>query len=128
MLNRSFVRVFSDTVPLKRTALYQLHCTLKGKLVPFAGWEMPVQYPDGVLKSHFHTRESCSLFDVSHMGQLKITGKDRVSFIESVSVADVQALAVNQARLSSFTNDQFGVIDDCMVTKRENHLCLNLAF
>lgn len=56
------------------------------------------------------------------MGQLKITGKDRVAFVESVTVADVQALAMNQARLSSITNDSFGIIDDCMVTKREDHL------
>jgi aminomethyltransferase len=62
---------------------------LKAKIVPFAGYEMPVQYPEGILKEHLHCRNSAGIFDVSHMGQVKITGKDAQDFLEKVTVADV---------------------------------------
>ena len=76
--------------PLKKTHLYSYHKEeLKAKMVPFAGYEMPVQYPDGVLKEHLHCRESVGLFDVSHMGQLRIEGKDALEFLEYITVADV---------------------------------------
>jgi aminomethyltransferase len=91
-------------------------------MVPFAGWEMPVQYKEGVLKSHLHTRTDASLFDVSHMGSLHITGKDHIKFLESITVADVQALKKDQARLSSILTDKFTIIDDCMITRRDNHV------
>lgn len=89
-------------------------------MVQFAGWDMPVQYKDlSLINSHRHTRENASLFDVSHMLQLSVTGRDRESFVESVSVADVAALAYGAGTLSVFTNDKGGVIDD---TVRESLL------
>jgi aminomethyltransferase len=90
-------------------------------MVPFAGWEMPVQYKLGVLSEHMNVRQGAGLFDVSHMGQFRVTGKDRLAFIESVTVADMQALALNQARLSVLLTDKFGIIDDCVVHKRADH-------
>jgi aminomethyltransferase len=93
-------------------------------MVPFAGYEMPVQYPDGVLKSHHHTRTAncASLFDVSHMGQLRLTGKDRVSFLESLVVGDIAALGAGEACLSLITNEQGGIIDDTVITNAGDHI------
>ncbi|RHY08213.1 hypothetical protein DYB36_001151 [Aphanomyces astaci] len=93
-------------------------------MVDFAGYYMPVQYPAGILKSHNHTRTKglASLFDVSHMGQLKITGKDRVRFLESIVVGDIAALTSGEAKLSLITNDKGGIIDDCVTTAYDDHL------
>lgn len=93
-------------------------------MVDFAGYAMPVQYPAGVLKSHNHTRAPgmASLFDVSHMGQLRITGADRVRFLESIVVGDLEALSLGEAKLSLITNDAGGIIDDCVITKYDDHL------
>lgn len=94
-------------------------------MVEFAGYAMPVQYANaGVLKSHTHTREEgkASLFDVSHMGQLRITGADRVAFLESAVVGDLAALAPGEAKLSLITNACGGIIDDCVITKYPDHL------
>jgi aminomethyltransferase len=107
---------------MKRTALYDLHVELGGKMVPFAGYDMPVQYPDGILASHLHTREKSSLFDVSHMGQLKLTGKDRVEFIERVTVADVKNLPIFTGMYSLIPNEQGGLIDDTIVTNAKDFL------
>ncbi|EEY62888.1 aminomethyltransferase [Phytophthora infestans T30-4] len=121
----SAIRCFSSAAAsLKKTPLYDLHVSLGGKMVPFAGYSMPVQYQAGVLQSHLHTREQekASLFDVSHMGQLRITGKDRLQFLESVVVGDLQALGSGEAKLSLITNDQGGIIDDCVVSRYDDHL------
>ena len=91
-------------------------------MVPFAGYALPVQYKDSLINSHLHCRNSASLFDVSHMGQLRIWGEKRVEFLESVIVGDVQSLAVNQMRLSVMTNDSAGIIDDCMVCRKQDHI------
>lgn len=109
---------------LKKTPLYDFHVAHGGKMVDFAGYAMPVQYTAGVLKSHTHTREAgkASLFDVSHMGQLRITGVDRVRFMESLVVGDLEALAHGEAKLSLITNDQGGIIDDTVISKYEDHL------
>jgi len=107
---------------LKRTSLYPLHIELKGKMVDFAGWEMPVQYPEGILNSHLHTRQHSSLFDVSHMAQLRLTGKDRVKFLETLVVGDIEGLPENNARLSVFTNEKGGIIDDTVITNRGDHI------
>ncbi|OQR98403.1 aminomethyltransferase [Thraustotheca clavata] len=114
-------RAFSS---LKKTALYDLHTALGGKMVDFAGYAMPVQYPAGILKSHTHTRTAgcASLFDVSHMGQLRMTGKDRVRFLESIVVGDIQALTTGESKLSLITNDKGGIIDDCVTTSYDDHL------
>jgi len=104
----------------KRTALYDFHVAKGGKMVPFAGYAMPVSYPDlSHPASHMHTREHVSIFDVSHMLQSHIYGKDRIAFIESLVVADVQGLKDNQGSLTLFTTDSGGIIDDLIVTKTD---------
>ena len=91
-------------------------------MVPFAGWSMPVQYVDGVLQSHHHTRQHVSIFDVSHMLQFKVHGKDRVAFLESLVVADIEALSENTGTLSLLINDDGGIIDDLIINKTANNL------
>lgn len=89
-------------------------------MVPFAGYEMPVLYPDGVLKEHLFCRESCGLFDVSHMGQLNIIGKDAAEFLEYITVADIRALPKGSGTLSLITNKDGGIMDDTIITKDDN--------
>jgi aminomethyltransferase len=111
---------------LKRTALFDYHVSvLGGKMVPFAGYEMPVEYKNysgGVLKEHFLCRESAALFDVGHMGQVKIHGKDRVKFLDHLIVGDLQGLKEGSAMLSLITNERGGIIDDTVVTKFDDHM------
>ncbi|KAL6459108.1 hypothetical protein MHYP_G00325800 [Metynnis hypsauchen] len=104
---------------LKRTPLYDFHRAQGGKMVEFAGWSMPVQYKDSHIASHLHTRQHCSIFDVSHMLQTKVYGKDRVKFIESLIVGDIAELKDNQGTLSLFTNTKGGIMDDLIVTKTD---------
>lgn len=87
-------------------------------MVPFAGYELPVQYPDGVLKSHLHTRAEggASLFDVGHMGQLTWHGKDAARFLDSLVVADVPEIKEGEAKLTLLTNAKGGIIDDSVIT------------
>lgn len=118
---RSFASA-AEAEPVERTALYNQHLKLGGTMVPFAGYELPVQYKDGILKNHLHVRASAGLFDVSHMGQLKIWGQDRIRALESVVVADVSALKPGQSTLSVITNEKGGIIDDCIVTMRDDHV------
>ena len=107
---------------LKRTPLYDLHVSLGAKMVPFAGYEMPVQYPLGVLKEHLWTREKCGLFDVSHMGQAALVAEDGkfetvARAFESIVPCDVASLVVGQQRYTQFTNADGGILDDLMVTR-----------
>ncbi|KAK3101612.1 hypothetical protein FSP39_004844, partial [Pinctada imbricata] len=104
---------------LKRTVLYDFHVNHGGKMVPFAGWEMPVQYKEGISTSHLHVRSAAGLFDVSHMLQTRIHGKDRISFIESLIVGDIESLKDNQGTLSVFTNENGGILDDLIVNKTD---------
>ena len=115
-------RFFSTTENLKRTALYNWHHVHGGKIVPFAGYEMPVQYRAGLMKEHNHCRHKSSLFDVSHMGQLKIHGKDRHEFIERVTVVDMQALKEGEASLSLILSETGGIKDDTVITKNKDHI------
>ncbi|KAI8866319.1 aminomethyltransferase precursor [Ramicandelaber brevisporus] len=106
---------------LKKTALHDFHVRHGGKMVPFAGWSMPVQYSDlGVLASHLHTRTNASLFDVSHMLQTRLVGRDRVRFLESLVVGDVAGLPANSATLSVYTNERGGIIDDTVISNIGN--------
>ena len=91
-------------------------------MVPFCGWSMPVQYKDGVLPSHLHTRQHASLFDVSHMLQFKVHGSDRIKFLESLVVADIAGLADYTGTLSLFTTEDGGIIDDLIINKTPEHL------
>jgi aminomethyltransferase len=96
------------------------------KMVPFAGYSMPVQYASGVLKEHLHTRSSAGLFDVSHMGQVKVTGTAVAQALETVMPIDVQGLEVGRQRYGFLTNDHGGIIDDLMVTNCGDHFLLVL--
>jgi aminomethyltransferase len=107
-----------------RTPLYQLHLELGAKMVPFAGYDMPLQYPGGILKEHKHTRAQAGLFDVSHMGQLRLSGADAAAALESLLPVDIIDLAVNHQRYALFTNPQGGILDDLMVSNAGDHLFL----
>lgn len=109
---------------LKHTALHDFHLKHNGKMVPFAGYSMPVQYNGdlSIIDSHLHTRSQASLFDVSHMLKMVVKGKDRVDFLESLVVADLQGLAQAGATLTLYTNKRGGIIDDLIVAKQEDHL------
>jgi aminomethyltransferase len=107
-----------------RTPLYALHIEQGAKMVPFAGYDMPVQYPAGVLAEHQHTRQAAGLFDVSHMGQAIIRGADRLAALEALVPGDLRALAEGRIRYSQFTNDQGGIKDDLMITNAGDHLFL----
>ncbi|MBN3786427.1 glycine cleavage system aminomethyltransferase GcvT [Burkholderia sp. Ac-20353] len=108
--------------PLKKTPLYDLHRELGAKMVPFAGYEMPVQYPTGVLKEHLHTRAQAGLFDVSHMGQIRITGSNAAADFETLVPVDVIGLQPGRQRYAFFTNDSGGILDDLMVANAGDHL------
>ncbi|MCJ9706190.1 MULTISPECIES: glycine cleavage system aminomethyltransferase GcvT, partial [unclassified Bradyrhizobium] len=118
-----------DQDSLKRTPLHGLHVSLGGKMVPFAGYDMPVQYPAGVLKEHLHTRASAGLFDVSHMGQLALRPKsgrveDAARALERLVPQDIVAVAEGRQRYAQFTNADGGILDDLMVANFGDHLFL----
>lgn len=109
---------------LRRTPLYDLHTELGGKIVPFAGYAMPVQYPMGVMGEHTHTRSHAGLFDVSHMGQVILRGPDAALALERLVPVDVAGLGEGRQRYAMFTNDKGGILDDLMVANRGDHLFL----
>jgi aminomethyltransferase len=109
---------------LLSTPLDSLHRELGAKMVPFAGYDMPVQYPLGVLKEHEQTREHAGLFDVSHMGQAYLKGAEAIAAIETLVPGDIDGLASDGVRYTLLTNDQGGIIDDLMVSKYEGGLFL----
>src|SRR5204862_6065181 len=90
--------------PLKRMPLYALHRELGARMVPFAGYEMPVQYPTGILAEHFHTRSQAGLFDVSHMGQIRLRGAGAASALEALVPGELQRLALHRMRYTVLLN------------------------
>jgi aminomethyltransferase len=115
--------------PLKRTPLYALHLSLGAKMVPFAGYEMPVQFAAGVLREHLHTRTASGLFDVSHMGQIRLSAKsgkveDAALALERLVPQDILALPPGRQRYAQFTNADGGILDDLMVANFGDHLFL----
>lgn len=106
-----------DAGSLKKTVMYDYHVENGGKMVPFAGWSMPIQYKDSIMDSTTNCRSHGSLFDVSHMCGLSLKGPDAIPFLETLVVADIQALAPGTGTLSVFTNENGGVIDDTVITK-----------
>jgi aminomethyltransferase len=107
-------------VPLKHTPLHALHVQLGARMVPFAGYDMPVQYPTGILAEHQHTRSAAGLFDVSHMGQAILAGPDHETVaraLEALVPADILGLAPGRQRYTQLLNDDGGIIDDLMVTR-----------
>ncbi|QFQ86134.1 glycine cleavage system aminomethyltransferase GcvT [Paracoccus kondratievae] len=109
---------------LRRTMLYDLHLSRGAKMVPFAGWEMPVQYPMGVLNEHLHTRAHAGLFDVSHMGQVILRGPGVAEALETLVPTDVLGLAEGRQRYGLFTNAVGGILDDLMIANKGDHLLL----
>lgn len=109
---------------LNHTPLHALHTQLGAKMVPFAGYDMPVQYPLGVKKEHEHTRQQCGLFDVSHMGQILVSGEDVANALESLIPADLVGLQKGQQRYGLFTSTDGGIIDDLMVVNAGDHFYL----
>src|SRR5204863_940266 len=102
---------------LLKTPLYALHLELGAKMVPFAGYDMPVNYPGGIIAEHKHCRESAALFDVSHMGQLRLVGDDAAAALETLVPVDVVDLGAGRQRYAFFTNAAGGLLDDLMVTR-----------
>ena len=107
---------------LRRTFLYDLHRELGAKMVPFAGYEMPVQYPMGVMGEHLHSRAKAGLFDVSHMGQVILRAPAEA--LEALVPVDVQGLPEGRQRYAMFTNEASGILDDLMIANRGDHLFL----
>jgi aminomethyltransferase len=105
---------------LRQTPLYRRHVELGARLVPFAGYEMPVQYPDGIIAEHTQTRTAAGLFDVSHMGQACLSGPDHDTIaraLEALTPADILGLAPGQQRYTQLLNESGGILDDLMVTR-----------
>jgi len=114
---------------LRRTALHANHVRLGGRLVPFAGYEMPVQYTS-IKEEHLAVRERAGLFDVSHMGQIQLRGDGAVAYLESLLTCNVASLGVGRARYGLMLNDQGGCIDDVMLTRVADDtyfLCVNAS-
>ena len=112
----------SDPTALLQTPLNALHLELGARMVPFAGYSMPVQYPAGLMAEHHHTRSAAGLFDVSHMGQLTLSGPDAAAAFESLMPVDVIGLGVNKQRYGLLLNDDGGIIDDLMFVNRGTDL------
>jgi aminomethyltransferase len=110
--------------PLRRTPLYRLHRARGARMVPFAGYEMPVQYPTGIVAEHLHTRAKAGLFDVSHMGQIRLRGADAARLMERLVPGDLQALAAGRMRYTLLLNEQGGILDDLMATRCDDGLLL----
>ena len=114
---------------LKKTPLHESHRVLGGKLVDFHGWEMPVQY-DGLIKEHLRTREGVSLFDVSHMGEVMMEGKDALANIQKLTTNDASSLAIGQVQLSTMLYPNGTIVDDLTVYRLDDEryqLCINSA-
>jgi aminomethyltransferase len=110
--------------PLKTTPLNALHRELGARMVPFAGYDMPVQYPKGIIAEHRQCREAAALFDVSHMGQIRLIGDDAAAALETLVPVDVVGLPLLKQRYAFFTNTAGGILDDLMICRREDDLLL----
>lgn len=99
---------------LLKTPLYDLHVELGARMVPFAGYSMPVQYPAGLMAEHKHTRDAAGLFDISHMGQLRLVGPDAAAAFETLMPVDVIDLPAGKQRYGLLLNDEGGILDDLM--------------
>lgn len=114
----------TTTVGLKRTPFYDMHVSLGAKIVPFAGFEMPVQYPTGITREHEIVRTAIGVFDVSHMGEFEITGPDRNAFVNRVTSNDVGALEVGQVQYSAILTEDGTFVDDCLVYRFEDKIMM----
>ena len=110
-----------------KTALYNLHQKHGAKFVSFAGYEMPIQYKEGIVKEHISTRSYAGFFDVSHMGQFYLEGDDTLtSCLEKIIPADLKSLKLNHSKYSFLLNDNGGIIDDLIITKTKKGFCIIL--
>ena len=109
---------------LKRTPFHDIHAALGAKMVPFAGFEMPVQYPSGITAEHRAVRRGCGLFDVSHMGEFVVRGPQAAEFVNHVTTNDVLKLEVGQVHYSTILNERGTIEDDCLVYRFEDHLMM----
>ena len=112
----------ADLNELLQTPLHALHLELGARMVPFAGYAMPVQYPAGLMAEHHHTRNAAGLFDVSHMGQLRLSGPEAATAFESLMPVDVVGLGLNRQRYGLLLNEEGGIIDDLMFVNRGSDL------
>ena len=116
-----------ETAPapsLKRTTLYDTHVALGAKIVPFAGFEMPVQYPTGITAEHKAVREEAGVFDVSHMGEFIVRGPQAVDFVNYVTTNDVASLKPGQAQYSTILREDGTIVDDCLVYRSDNRVLM----
>ena len=112
---------------VQKTALYNIHKNLGAKFVPFAGYEMPIQYKEGIVKEHISTRTYAGFFDVSHMGQFFLEGDETLTeALEKIIPADLKSLKTNHSKYSFLLNNDGGIIDDLIVTKTEKGFCIIL--
>ncbi len=109
---------------LKRTPFYDMHVSLGAKIVPFAGFEMPVQYPTGITREHEIVRTEIGVFDVSHMGEFEITGPDRNAFVNRITCNDVGALSPGQAQYSAILTEEGTFVDDCLVYRFDDKIMM----
>ena len=105
----------SPETTLRTTPLADTHRALGAKMVPFAGWEMPVQYPTGIMAEHKAVRSATGIFDVSNMGEFEVTGPDRNAFVNRITCNDVGALASGQVQYSAILTKEGTFVDDCTV-------------
>ena len=104
---------------LKRTVLYQAHLDAGATMVDFGGWDMPIQYPDGIVAEHLYCRSHCGIFDVSHMGRIDVEGPEQVAFLQHVLSSNVLALDVNQAQYCIIPDENGYAIDDAYLYRFE---------
>jgi aminomethyltransferase len=115
--SRKIAMTIDNMTDLKATPLKDLHLELEARMVPFAGYDMPVQYPTGIKAEHLHTREHAGLFDVSHMGQVVITGEGVAKALEALVPVELETLGINKQTYALFTNDRGGILDDLMIVR-----------
>ena len=114
--------VESQSESLAETPLAALHRELGGRMVGFAGYALPVQYPAGIMAEHLHCRSAAALFDVSHMGQAELRGEGAAAALEALTPADVAGLKPGRQRYGLFTNAEGGILDDLMFANRGDHM------
>src|SRR6476659_2874951 len=112
------------TPTLRRTALFDAHRSLGAKMVPFAGWEMPVQYPTGILAEHRAVRTDVGIFDVCHMGEFEVTGPDRNACVKRGTCNDVGALEAGQVQYSAILTPEGTFVDDCTVYRFDDKIMI----
>jgi len=113
-----------EAAPLRHTPLYELHRAKGARMVAFAGYEMPVQYPTGIIAEHLHTRAKAGLFDVSHMGQIRLRGDAAASALEALVPGDLQSLAAGRMRYTLLLDERGGILDDLIATRTDDGLTL----